>query len=217
MPFTFIDTKPTVSDDDMIADLRRVAHEDASETVTVRRYNEYGRFASAAIKSRFGSWNAALNAAGLATPNIHRLADEALWDNLRSVWIHLGRQPRRSEMMAPLSRFTHNPYVRRFGSWLQAMKAFVASAQQEEVGELTEPPMGVLEARSGRTASLRLRYFVMRRDSFRCIICGRSPATHAGVELHLITRSRGRTVEQPPPRISKPFVSPATLGNPISR
>ena len=185
MPFEFVDTKPTLSDTEIAADLRRVASEQASETVTVRAYNEHGRFASAAIKSRFGSWNAALHSAGLATPNIHQVSDESLWDNLRTVWMKLGRQPRRSEMATPLSRLSHNPYVRRYGSWLRAMKAFVAITRQEESGELREAPIEAGDVRGGRSASLRLRYLVMRRDRFLCTICGRSPSTHPGVELHV--------------------------------
>lgn len=36
-----------------------------------------------------------------------------------------------------------------------------------------------------REIKLGLRYTVLKRDSFRCVICGRSPATHLGVVLHV--------------------------------
>jgi 5-methylcytosine-specific restriction endonuclease McrA len=32
---------------------------------------------------------------------------------------------------------------------------------------------------------LGLRYEVLKRDRFRCIVCGRSPATTMGIELHV--------------------------------
>ncbi|MBI3401651.1 MAG: HNH endonuclease [Acidobacteria bacterium] len=122
-------------------------------------------------------------AAGLAAdPSRRNIPDEELFDNLREAWIQLGRQPRRSEMGPPISRFGREPYVRRFGSWLAALRAFVGitgSADQPR----SETAAG--KAENPRYASLRLRFQVMQRDSFRCVTCGRSPATHTGLILHL--------------------------------
>ncbi|HBR79796.1 MAG TPA: hypothetical protein DEA46_05200 [Candidatus Moranbacteria bacterium] len=36
-----------------------------------------------------------------------------------------------------------------------------------------------------RGIPLSLRYKVLSRDSFKCVRCGRSPATDIGVELHI--------------------------------
>ncbi len=39
--------------------------------------------------------------------------------------------------------------------------------------------------KTNRDIGLRLRFMVMKRDSFKCCICGRSPATNPGLELHI--------------------------------
>ena len=36
-----------------------------------------------------------------------------------------------------------------------------------------------------RDINLRLRFLVMKRDDFKCCMCGRSPATTPGLELHI--------------------------------
>lgn len=36
-----------------------------------------------------------------------------------------------------------------------------------------------------RNISLRMCFLVMQRDSFKCCMCGRSPATTPGLELHI--------------------------------
>ncbi|MBI3319102.1 MAG: HNH endonuclease [Candidatus Omnitrophica bacterium] len=39
--------------------------------------------------------------------------------------------------------------------------------------------------RKGREISLTLRYAILKRDGFRCVKCGGSPATQPGVQLHI--------------------------------
>ena len=36
-----------------------------------------------------------------------------------------------------------------------------------------------------RDINLRLRFLVLKRDNFKCCICGRSPATTSNLELHV--------------------------------
>jgi hypothetical protein len=153
------------------------------QSLSQRSYRQHGRFSSTVAKKRFGSWNQALVAAGLGIGFRRDLPDEELFDNLRQVWIALGRQPRRSEMAPPLSQLTHSPYVRRFGSWLAAMRSFAETEQGSELA--VAAPSLPTSGGSARQPSLRLRFLVMRRDRFCCTSCGRSPATEPGVVLHL--------------------------------
>jgi hypothetical protein len=46
-------------------------------------------------------------------------------------------------------------------------------------------PGRVAGGRRGRLVPLGLRYAILERDRFRCLACGRSPATHAGLALHV--------------------------------
>ena len=124
-PFEFENTKPDISNDDLVLDLQRVATALAVPTVPVRMYRQHGRFSTTVFKTRFGTWNKALSAARLGVSSRRDISDEELFDNLRRVWIALGRQPRKGEMAPPASSITHHPYIRRFGGWLPAMRAFV--------------------------------------------------------------------------------------------
>jgi hypothetical protein len=180
--FQFEDTRPQIGDQEVLMDLRRVASELGRSTLTQTLYRERGRFSTTLVKKRFKSWNRALTLSGLGVDSGRRdIPDEELFDNLRRAWISLGRQPRQREMAPPFSEFGRSAYVRRFGSWLAAMRAFVAS--QGDANEM--PPRESATAPKSRDPSLRMRFVVMQRDQFKCVACGRSPATHAGIALHL--------------------------------
>ena len=183
-PFEFENTKPDISNDDLVLDLQRVAAALGVQTVPARTYRQHGRFSATVFQTRFGTWNKALAAAGLGISSRYRLADKELFDNLRRVWIALGRQPRKGEMAPPASTITHQPLIRHFvGVGSLPMRAFVAaSGGSDDLSSRAEEP---LFRPGSRAPSLRLRFLVMRRDHFRCTACGRSPATTSGVILHL--------------------------------
>ena len=181
--FTFEDTKPVISDDELLADLRAVATNLGALTLPQQKYRALGRYSTTAIKRRFGTWNAAVAAAGLGEASRRDISSAALFDNLRDVWMKLGRQPRKREMVKPVSRYTHHPYSERYGGWAGAIRAFLALVEQaEQTGSSAGEPQS---ARGPRDPSLRLRFLVMRRDSFKCRHCGKSPAMHPGLELHV--------------------------------
>jgi hypothetical protein len=184
--FTFENTRPMMSDDDILADLRRVAAELQTPNLTIRSYNAHGSYSQATVKKRFGTWNSAITKAGLETASVRDIPLEELFDNLREVWIHLGRQPRKRDMELPISRFTREPYLRHFGGWLAAIKGFLASLEDRgsSLHTSSQPAVGAV-ARGPREPSLRLRFLVMRRDRFMCRYCGRSPAAHPGLILHV--------------------------------
>lgn len=185
-----------VSDEDLLEDLRRVA-QTTGESVTQKTYDTFGSFSRSTVERRFGTWNAALLAAGLAVANELHLSDERLFENLLTLWQHLGRQPRRRELSQPPSTISESPYNRRFGSWSGALQAFVAYANASEADvELqvrSSDGSGVVR-KGGRDPSLRLRFKVLQRDRFTCQHCGASPAKALGVELHvdhIVPWSRG--------------------------
>ena len=86
-------------------------------------------------------------------------------------------------------------YVTRWGTWRKALKAFADWANSEASSEPTvasaQPTVEVTPtAQKPRTeAACRevrpgLRFKVFMRDKFRCLACGRSPATHLNIVLH---------------------------------
>jgi len=174
-----------VSDEDLLADLRRVAESLGTSTVSMPKYRELGKFDETNLARRFGTWNSALTAAGLTISNEVNISDERLYENILSLWQHYGRQPRRSELAKPPSSFSQGPYNRRFRSWSSALEAFVVYANEN----ITEAPPSLENSekttRTSRDPSLRLRWRVLQRDRFSCCGCGASPALSVGIELHV--------------------------------
>jgi hypothetical protein len=176
-----------VSEDELIADLRHVAEGLRRDTVTGEQYESLGKFHRTTQQRRFGSWNEALLRAGLKVSLRQDYPGTELFENILGLWQHYGRQPRLEETYLPPSRISGTPYQRRFGSWTNALKAFVdyANGTGAEVGEnQLEASLGG-QHKTGRNPSIRLRWHVLRRDNFKCCACGSSPAITLGVELHV--------------------------------
>mgnify|MGYP001613059753 FL=1 len=65
--FAFEDTKPVITDRDLLEDLRAVAARLGVVSLPQRSYRLHGRYSTTAIKSWFRSWNAAVTAAWLTS------------------------------------------------------------------------------------------------------------------------------------------------------
>jgi hypothetical protein len=193
-----------VSDEDLLADLVLAHFKLSSEgkSLTFRSYKTVAKYGSSTINERFGTWNNALQKAGIALHNEKNVPVEKLFQNLKLVWIAKGKQPTFRDMSARPSQYTASIYNARFGSWRKALERFVASVDHEG-NELLSYEVEVKRSggtkKTKRDPSLALRFFVLKRDSFRCVGCGRSPATVAGLVLeidHLIAWSNGgETIE----------------------
>ena len=176
-----------VSDDELISDLCRIAGELGTNTVPRPQYLLMGRYGATTYNSRFGSWNEALIRAGLAVSHRNNIPDAELFENILAIWQHFGRQPRREELKVGTSSISQGPYNRRFGSWMNALRAFVdyANGTGEALPERHAETGIDNKRRTGRDPSLRLRWRVLQRDNFKCCACGSSPAITLGVELHV--------------------------------
>ena len=174
-----------VTNEELLDDVRRVAQLLGKGTLEGREYKREGRWGTHAVARRFGTWNQALRAAGIPIARRQNVPTSELFSNLERVWRTLGRQPSLAEMVRPLSDVTAATYARRFGSWETALREFVAymKAVRDGVPPHTALPPGRNAA--PRSPSHALRYEVLRRDSFKCQACGRSPATDPGVQLEL--------------------------------
>ena len=182
--FRFENTKPAPTNAELIADLQNVAARLEGSRLSQNAYRRLGAYSSTVMKTRFGSWNQALKAAALPAEHRPNLSIEELFANIVDVWTALGRQPRKRDMNRPLSKFTADPYVTRFGGWLPAMKAFVDYTVNDS-GSVISGAVERKVSHGPRDPSLRLRFRVLSRDNFRCCQCGRSPATHLGLSLHV--------------------------------
>ncbi|MHA1522633.1 MAG: HNH endonuclease, partial [Promethearchaeota archaeon] len=132
--------------------------------------------------------------AGL-TPRYSRVVtEEDLLNNLDKVWSELGRQPRAKEMKQPLSPISISRYQRRFKkTWYEICLEFISwksgTPVEEIERELRQIPITTPDThvnhRTTRNINLSLRYAVLKRDNFRCVKCGASPALNPGTQLHI--------------------------------
>ena len=185
MQFELSHDKRNISDDDLLSDLRHVASEQSEQQVKQLTYKDHGKYGVTTVIRRFGSWNAAVEAAGLEITVERNIPDEKLFSALYDLWVTLGRQPSYSEVQKPACQFHVTTYERRFSSWRQALEAFVSYANSEELAPpITESTEATIR-RTSRSPDLRLRFRVLQRDHFRCCACGVSPSSTPGVLLEV--------------------------------
>lgn len=161
------------SGEDLIDDLTRVSKMLNKVTVTIDEYNENGKFHSATLIRRFGSWFTALEKAGLKPTRNLNISNEKLFSNLANVWLKLGKQPTYNDMNTEVSDYCAGTYEKRFGRWQKALEAFVQWAN-----EGIEPPENVkkvIKKRTSRNINWRMRAQVLMRDGSMCNLCGRMP------------------------------------------
>lgn len=180
-----------ITDEELLAELRRIATHLNKSTVTRADNDDLGKFGSHTYVRRFGNWFEALEKAGLKqSRSPMNIGIEELFLNLKEVWVRLGRQPRYVEMQKPLSRYSAGTYENRFGTWRKALEQFVNYINGESDRDV-DPDSGnagssnIAERSSRRGINWRLRFIVMRRDNFRCVTCGRSPAADPSIILHI--------------------------------
>lgn len=184
MEYILVEHHRNVSDEELIKDLKEVALKLGKDKVTQREYKTLGKYGRRTLIRRFGSWNKSLEKAGLSTTARMNIPEEELFQNLADLWQHFGRQPKYHEVKRPLSKFSVGPYANRFGSWYNALKAFIATMN----GDIIETKQTNNEknaTNNPRSINYRTRFKVMQRDDFKCQICGASPAMQAGVLLHV--------------------------------
>ncbi|MDC0273915.1 HNH endonuclease [Planctomycetaceae bacterium] len=171
--------------DDLAAASRQL--QSTGKKLTFRSYREVGNYSSSTIAARFGSWNNALKKAGLILNEEKDVSIDELFDNLKLVWIAKGKQPVYRDMSCPPSKYAGSTYNSRFGGWRNALKKFVTAFEHESINltSSTRENRKRIQKRASRNPPLSLRFFVLKRDNFRCNGCGRSPASTSGLELEV--------------------------------
>lgn len=181
------------TDEELTTRLREYAQATGRTYVSALSFSEATGIAEATITNHFGTWKAFCERAGLA-PRYERTPDKLrLFENLDHVWQVLGHQPRAKEMKQPLSPISISRYQKVLGkSWYDICIEFLSwksgtTAQEIEREAKGNPnPVASGPARATRHGmSLSLRYEVLKHNNFRCVKCGRSPATDPRVQLHV--------------------------------
>ena len=159
--------------EDLIEDLKRVYIKIGKEKLSIKDYDLHGKYSSSTVSRKFGTWNKALNIAGISLCN-QFYSDEDFMINLRDVWLKLGKQPTRRDMdKRELSSITSTAYLRKFGTWYKALDIFskYISANDDDM-LLVGDAESLIKHKTKREPNDRLKVRVLMRDGNRCQICG---------------------------------------------
>ncbi len=193
----------------MIDELEKVAKAFSYIEFGWRDFDKVAGISANVVKKEFGGWKRALSALkeslnqkGLElsprpfAPNrIH--SDKGMFEEMDRIWRNLGHRPSRNEWESSEPKISYNTYKQRFGGWQSACLKFIEYkmggqilSDQEIEDRKTLKDNGtrteiISKAGRSRTITLADRLKVLDRDDFRCVLCGRTPATELGVKLHI--------------------------------
>lgn len=189
-----------ISDSEILENVQSVANYLSKTSITTSEYKDYGSYSISIILDRFSSWEETLQKANLDTTGFIKKVDTIeLFNEIESLWIQLGRQPTTTDIKNGNSKYSLNTYTRRFGGWRNALSEFIkyinseddftenrfdkSEKKDEEIKENKKIEIKI--RRTPRDINERLRFKVLKRDNFKCVYCGKSPATDASVILHV--------------------------------
>lgn len=194
-----------ITDEHLLEELRRVSNVVGRKEISTGDVKEHSHIHRDLFSKRFGSWKKAVELAGLEirAPGAARRehSNKALFENLYETWTHYGRQPHYAEMNLPPSKIKSKNYTNRFGTWRKALLAFIEymnkDSEEEPTTQLpnkpppqTDPslpsvPIEKKRPEDRRDIPLGLRFKVMHRDHFKCVLCGDNPPATPGLVLHI--------------------------------
>ncbi len=192
-----VDFLPEFSKGALIEELQRLARALGKDALSRLDIDQRGKVSSAVVLKRFGSLRHALQAAGLRPTRFMKASDAELLDLLEEVWVkslqRFGRRPERGDLRVLGAPVSADTIARRFGSW---KKALIATAERADRGPSGSPNQVKVPADSigalpspRKALSVRKRFFVLKRDRYRCRLCG---ATGVGLEVdHVVPAARG--------------------------
>lgn len=175
-----------------------------------RDFDKIADISSSVVRKHFaGSWTTALDVLkkrlqqkGLdLSPRPHApnrvYSDKDLFEEMERVWQRVGQRPSRTEWEMSEPKISYQCYKQRFGGWVNACNKFIEYKmgaeiladdfilpERENAKTLTKVSTNYKQENS-RNIFLSARLKVLNRDSFRCVFCGKSPATDLGTKLHL--------------------------------
>jgi len=144
-------------------------------------------------------------------------SEKVMFDEMERIWVYLGHRPSKSEWLGADPKVSYDTIYRNFGGWTNACLKFIEYKSggsvtiDNDIVEKTEKVIDVIKTdnpkkkeecnpkkllKKTRTISLNIRIKVLSRDNFRCVFCGKSPATDIGTKLHvdhIIPFSKGGT------------------------
>jgi len=184
--------------EEIIKELRRVAKLFNYRKFGWREFDKVSKLCkSYCVKRNFGgSWNKALDSIGipLKERSKKKFSNDDLFIEMERIWKLLGHRPSRVEWETSQPKISYNTYKKYFGGWTNTCLKFIEYKMGEDIqsgvnteSTLTIPTQTEVKVikRQKRDIPLGLRLKVLKRDGFKCVLCGRSPAIDPGVVLHI--------------------------------
>ncbi len=169
----FNDSNARRTRDEVIKELNRVAGLLGKIKIGRSEFEKHSRFKSKAVCTAFGTFPAALQAAGLAPLERHDRSDEECFENVLALWSHYGRAPTYGELRQPPSQISGKIYARRWGGWRKALRAFMERVNNVDLAlhaDLAISPPNVARTRLGR--SRRFEVSQCPRGIASCVVIG---------------------------------------------
>ena len=122
MKFELEEFHRNVSEEEMIADLKRVASLLGKVSVTQEEYNKYGKYHCTTLRNKIGSWFKILSIAGLEKTRNLGLTDGELINDLKRVSQKLEKRSVTTTEYGQHGQYSKSVFSQRFGTWLKALE-----------------------------------------------------------------------------------------------
>jgi hypothetical protein len=184
------------TDDDILNMLKEISKNKGTDIICQEDFNNYStKFGIYELKKRFGNFKNAVEAAGLKiSAHGKRYTDNECYENLLTVWTFYKKAPTYKEMKIYPSIVGPKAYIVRWGSWVKALQSFIREInftngahdiKTQKVKKDIKNEKLKLPSEERRDIPIGIRFNVLKRDNYKCKICGRSPATDFNVKLHV--------------------------------
>jgi hypothetical protein len=136
MEFKLNEYRQGVTDEELLADVLRVASMAGERYLSSGIYKTHGKFSESTFRKRFGSWSGVLSKLGLRgarnSTEMKRISDAEMIDDLKRVSELLGRSVVTSTEYSKHGSFSHPTIFERFGTWA----SFVSRAGLDSTGHV---------------------------------------------------------------------------------
>ena len=139
------------TDDQILEEIRRVAAKVGTRSISAAQFSQHAQLSDSTARLHFGSWNAAVEAAGLnpiapgPQKSPKRIDDNELLLDLLRLYAESGKPPTVA-MISAKGRFSPPSYTSRWGNHLKAFeiakKKFKVSPSENQSSPPSQPPGG---------------------------------------------------------------------------
>ena len=113
--------------------------------------------------------------------NTNRFTEKELLDNIKKVWDFLQKQPTVKDIENyPSEVSSCMTYFNRFGSWKKALEKFCLYKNGKIIIKEKE-----YKKSKRKRINDSFKFKILKRDNFKCVFCGKSPANNSDVILEI--------------------------------